>query len=144
MAVFCLVTHYPAKNSSLKSDDRIQTYLRLSSVKKSLFSQSQPKCQHALFTVKTKLTIRRSVCELFSHRQLIRSTVNSLLTGTSLNWRHVELIPAVTRHSDGHHSIISKADNGHFSSNSKCKILIPLQRVMGNCANVFKLDKKVN
>ena len=79
-----------------------------------------------------------------SHRQLILNTVNSLLTDTSLNWRHVELIPAVTRHSDGHHSIISKADNGHFSSNSKCKILIPLQRVMGNCANVFKLDKKAN
>ena len=50
----------------------------------------------------------------------------------------------VTRHSDGHHFIISKADNGHFSSNSKCKILIPLQRVMGNYANVFKLDEKAN
>ena len=133
------------ENNSLTSGGRIQTYFGLSSVKKPLFSQSQPKYQHAWFTVKTKLTIRKSVCELFiSHRQLIRSTVNSLLTDTSLNWRHVELIPAVTRHSDGHHSVISKADNGHYSSNSECKILIPLQRVMGNCANVFKLDKKVN
>ena len=59
-----------SENSSLSSCGRIQTYLRLSSVKrenapkecetreKPLFSQSQPKCENAWFTVKTKLTLK--------------------------------------------------------------------------------------
>ena len=91
-----------SENSSLSSCGRIQTYLRLSSVKrenapkecetreKPLFSQSQPKCQHAWFTVKTKLTLRKSVFELFSHRQLVRRTVNSLLTDLKLETRGVD------------------------------------------------------